>query len=163
MDLVVRVRLRESLSISVALLALTFGPVCAAGDLGQNSSEAPGPGSGPPMTVPVTSVGTLQPTFQWSGPTDPGVTYDFIVCLAEKEPHGFWIPTNTAYYRGGLKTLTHTLDKPLLPNTMYVWSVRTRMANKMSKWAAYSDSNPSLFRNGRHQYNILCPFKTPAK
>jgi hypothetical protein len=163
MDVVVRVRLKKWLSISVALLALTLGHVGAAGDLGQNSPEARGPGSGPPMTVPVTLVGTLQPTFQWSGPADPGATYDFIVCLAEKEPHGFWIPTKTAYYRGRLKTRAHTLEKPLLPNTMYVWSVRTRMANKKSKWAAYSDTNPNLFRNGPHQYNVLCPFKTPAK
>jgi hypothetical protein len=115
------------------------------------------------MTVPVTLVETLQPTFAWTAPKESAVTYDFIVCLAVKESHGFWIPGKKAYYRGGLKTTTHTLAQPLLPNTMYVWSVRTRTAGKISSWAAYSDSNPSLFRKGRKQYNILCPFKTPDK
>jgi hypothetical protein len=135
---------------------------CATDDPSRNGALPSGLDPGPQVTVPVITVGTLQPTFQWTPPHEPGVSYDFIVCLAVKERHGFWVPGKTAYYRGGLKTTTHTVDKALSPNTVYVWSVRTRSGNKTSQWAAYSDSNPSLFRRGRQQFNILCPFKTPG-
>jgi hypothetical protein len=142
-------------------VALSNG--CATGHLPQNGALEPGAVAGPRMTVPVTTVRTLQPTFQWTPPKEPGVSYDLIICVGVIESHGFWVPGETAYYRGGLMTTTHTIDRPLSPNTVYVWSVRSRTATRMSKWAAYSDSNPSLFRKGRHQYNILCAFKTPGK
>jgi len=115
------------------------------------------------MTVPVTEVKTLQPTFQWAPPKEAGVSYDLIICAGVMEPHGFWVPGETAYYRGGLTTTTHTIDRALLPNKVYVWSVRSRTASRISKWAAYSDKNPSLFKKGKHQYNVLCAFKTPVK
>ena len=115
------------------------------------------------MTVPVIVVGTLQPTFQWTPPNATNVTYDLIICVGAKERHGFWLPGKTAYFHGNLTTTTHTIDRALSPNTVYVWSVRTRAGTKTSKWTAYSDSNPKLFRKGKQQYNVLCAFKTPGK
>jgi hypothetical protein len=162
MNLTVGVILKKLLCISVAFLAGALCNGCATGDLPHDGALAPGHEPGSQMTVPLTTVGTLQPTFQWTAPHEPGVSYDFIICVGVIERHGFWLPGKTAYYRGGIKTTTHTLDKPLLPNTVYVWSVRSRSGNNISHWAAYSDSNPSLFQSGRKRYNVLCPFKTPG-
>jgi hypothetical protein len=162
MDRMVRVLPKELLCVSIAFLAMTLCNARATDNHPQNDALPSGKDSGSPMTVPITTVGTLRPTFQWSAPNEPGVSYDFIICVGVLERHGFWLPGKKAYYRGDIKTTTHTVEQPLLPDTMYVWSVRTRSGNKVSKWAAYSDRNPSLFRKGKNQYNILCPFKTPA-
>jgi hypothetical protein len=144
----VRVILKELLRISVAFLAVALFNGCAAQDLSRN--------------VPLTTVGTLQPTFAWTPPNDSGVSYDLIICVGIDEHHGFWVPGKTAYYRQGLATTTHTLDQPLLPGTVYVWSVRARSGNRTSQWAAYSDDNPSLSHKGRRRYSVMCPFKTPG-
>jgi hypothetical protein len=163
MDFMVRVLLKEWLCIGAAFLAGALCNGCASGDLPKNGALGPGDVAGSQVTVPVTTVGTLQPTFQWTAPKEPGVSYDVIICVGVMERHGFWVPGKTAYYRGDIKTTTHTVDQPLSPNTVYVWSVRTRSGTRVSRWAAYSDSNPKLFQRGRHQYNILCPFRTPGK
>ena len=159
----VKVLFQEWLCWAVAFLAVAGCNGCAADDPPQSGALASGEVPASPLSVPVTTVGTLRPTFQWDAPDEPEVSYDFIICVGVKERHGFWVPGKTAYYRGSLKTTKHTIDQPLLPNTVYVWSVRSRAAGRISNWAAYSDSNPGLFRKGKQQYNILCPFKTPIR
>lgn len=140
--------MKELLCISVAFLAVALFNGCATQDLSRN--------------VPVTTVGTLQPTFEWTAPKESGVSYDLIICVGINEHHGFWAPGKTAYYRQGLTMTTHTLDQPLLPGTVYVWSVRARSGNRTSQWAAYSDGNPSLSQKGRRRYSAMYPFKTPG-
>jgi hypothetical protein len=162
MDSMPKVVLKASLCIGVVFLALAPGLGCATGDLPKKGDLAPGDVPGPQVNVPLTMVATLQPTFQWTLPKEPGLSCDFIICEGVLERHGYWVPGKTAYYRAGLTTGTHTIDRPLAPNTVYVWSVRSRVGKKISTWAAYSDENPSLFKKDKQQYNILCPFKTPA-
>jgi hypothetical protein len=147
--------------IIAAFLALALAQGCASNDLPPNGAVAPSDGSESQISVPVPAVPTLRPTFQWTAPKDPGVSYDLIVCAGVLERHGYWVPGKTAYYREGLKTTMHTLERALSPDTVYVWSVRSRTKGRISNWAAFSDSNPNLFRRGKKQYNILCPFKTP--
>ncbi len=145
-----------------ALLAVVFVHGCASNDIPKNGAVAPGDASASQINVPVAAVPTLRPTFQWTAPKESGVSYDLIICVGVLERHGYWVPGKTAYYREGLKTTMHTLERALSPDTVYVWSVRSRTKGRISNWAAYSDQNPSLFRRGKKQYNILCPFKTPA-
>jgi hypothetical protein len=140
---------KELPCISVAFLALALFSGCATPDLSQN--------------VPLTTVGTLQPTLAWSPVKKPGVSYDLIICAGVDSHDGFWVPGKTAYYRQGITTTTHTVDQPLSPGTVYVWSVRTRSGDRTSKWAAYSDDHPSLLQGSQRRYNAMCVFKTPAK
>jgi hypothetical protein len=153
---------KKWLCVIGALLAVALVNGCASGDLPKNGAVASGDGSGSQISVPVAAVPTLRPTFEWTAPKESGVSYDLIICVGVLEPHGYWVPGKTAYYREGLKTTMHTLERALSSDTVYVWSVRSRSAGRISNWAAFSDSNPSLFRRGNKQYNILCPFKTPA-
>jgi len=148
--------------ISVAFLAVALFNGCATHDRSRNSAVPPGNAPEWRVTVPVTTVRTLQPAFAWTPSKESGVSYDLIICVGIADPRGFWVPGKTAYYRQGITTTTHTLDQPLSPDTVYVWSVRTRSGNRTSRWAAYNDSNPSLFQNGRRPYNIMYPFKTPG-
>jgi hypothetical protein len=144
----VRFVLKEWLCLGVAFLALALFNGCATHEWRGN--------------VPLTTVGTLRPTFEWTAPKESGVSYDFIICVGIDGHRGFWVPGKTVYYRQGLTTTTHTLDQPLSPDTVYVWSVRTRSGKRTSLWAAYSDGNPSHFQKGRRRYNVMCPFKTPG-
>jgi hypothetical protein len=143
-----RVILKELLCISVAFLAVAPFNAGATQDL--------------PQTVPVTTVGTLKPAFAWTPPKRPGVSYDLIICAGISDPRGFWVPGKTVYYRQGITRTMHIVDQPLSPDTVYVWSVRTRSGNKTSLWAAYSDDHPSRNPKDRHTYNIMYSFKTPG-
>ena len=142
-------------SVASAAILLTVSGAFA--DPSAKAADEPGQGA----TVPVTMVETLKPTFAWSGSKEPGVLYDFIICLGVQESHGFWVPGKTAYFRQGLNKTSLTIDKPLASNTVYVWSVRIRLGKRISAWAALSDSDPKRFEWGGHRHNILCPFKTP--
>jgi hypothetical protein len=157
-----RVILKESLCISFALLAVALCNGCATHDLSRNGAIPPGKVPDWRVTVPVTTIETLQPAFAWAPSKESGVSYDLIICVGINEPHGYWIPGKTAYYRQGITTATHTLEQPLVPGTVYVWSVRARSGNRTSLWAAYNDSDPSLFQKGRRRYNMMYPFKTPG-
>ena len=113
--------------------------------------------------MPVKTVATLRPAFAWTYEKKAGVSFELIICAGIYDHHGFWVPGKTAYYREGIQTTTHNIDRPLAPDTVYVWSVRARSGNKTSRWAAYSDSEPSLILKHWSRYNIMCPFKTPSK
>jgi hypothetical protein len=125
------------LCITAAFLTVVLCNGCAAHDL----------------PVPITTIGTLQPTLAWTPPTKSRVTYDLIICLGVDKGHGLWIPGKTVYYRQGIQTTTHTVGQPLSPGTVYVWSVRTRSEKGTSDWAARSDGL---------RYNVISRFKTPG-
>jgi hypothetical protein len=154
--------LKELLCVGVAFLAVALCDGCAPQHPSRKAAVPPGNVPEWRVSVPLTTVGTLQPTFAWSPPNESGVSYDFIISVGVDLHHGFWVPGKTVYYRQGLTTTTHTLDQPLSPDTVYVWSVRTRSGNKTSLWAAYTDANPSLFQRGQRRYNIMYAFKTPG-
>jgi hypothetical protein len=152
----------RKLPCGLAFLAVTLLNGWAAPDHSQNDALAPGPVPGPRFTEPLTTIGTLKPAFVWTGPTTPGVSYDLIIRLGIVNNDGLWVPGKAAYYREGIPTTTHTLVQPLLPNTVYVWSVRSRLGKRTSKWASYNDADPSLFPRSQLRYDIFWPFKTPG-
>ena len=152
----------KKLRCGIAFLAVSLLSGYAVADQSQIGAVSSGPAPGPQSTEPLTTVGTLKPAFAWNGPKTPGLSFDLIICVAVVNKDGFWIPGKTAYYREGIPTTTHALDQPLLPNTVYVWSVRSRSGKTTSKWSAYNDSSPSLFPRNRVRYDIFCPFKTPG-
>jgi len=149
----VRVDLKKLLCISVALLAVA--PF-------NSGATPPGDDSGSKSPVPVTTVKTLQPAFAWTPSPESGVSYELIICVAVKGPHGIWIPGKTAYYRAGIKGTKHIVAQPLSPDTVYVWSVRTRSGKGTSKWAAFGDTDPSFGQKSRVGYEAMCAFKTPT-
>jgi len=150
MGLIVRVDFKKLLCLSAAFLLIAPFNDCVAGD---------DPKSQP--LVPVETVGTLRPSFAWST-RESESSYDLIICAGVHDRHGFWVPGKTVYYREGLTTTTHTIDRPLLPDTVYVWSVRARSGKKTSKWVAYGDDDPVFIKKNKARYNAMCAFKTPA-
>jgi hypothetical protein len=152
----------NKLRCSLAILAVSLLNGYAAPDHSRDDAAPPGSAPLPQSTEPVATSGTLKPVFAWSPQQKPGLSYDLIICVAVVNKDGFWVPGKTAYYREGLTKPTHALDQPLLPNTVYVWSVRSRSGKTTSKWSAYNDSNPSLFPKNQFHYDIFWPFKTPG-
>ena len=114
-----------------------------------------------PSTEPVKTISTLKPTFQWTAPAGSGLVYELIVCEGKTERHGYWIAGKMVHRREGITTTSYTLEKPLAPCTIYVWSVRTRSGNRTSKWAQYLDRDWSRLQSEPCQNDILWPFKTP--
>jgi hypothetical protein len=82
------------------------------------------------------SVDSLQPEFQWNASKVGGTTYDFAV----------WKPNPKSQSRGelvyeveNLNVNHHVIEKPLLPDTVYCWSVRERRDkdNYVGHWSSY--------------------------
>jgi hypothetical protein len=124
---------------------------------------APTAASDSALTMPVIRIPTLKPTFEWTASKDSGVVYDLVICEGLTESHGYWIPGKTVHHRDGLTKTRYTLDNPLAPDTIFVWSVRARFGNRTSKWAEYLDLDWSQLKTGAHSNNILWAFKTPAQ
>lgn len=147
--------------VEVALfLAASLLKAVAAPDASQHGAALPGPVAGPRLTEPLTTGVTIKPVFSWTPTERPGRSFDLIICVAKTNSDGLWVPGKAVYYRQGLTNMTHTIGQPLLPNTVYVWSVRSRAGKSTSKWAAYNDSNPTLFPRKQLHYDIFWPFKT---
>ena len=113
-------------------------------------------------TVLVPTITTLQPTFEWTAPKEPGVVYDLVIYEGMSESHGYWIAGKKVHYCEGITTTRYTLEKPLSPNMIYVWSVRTHSGHGASKWAEYLDRDWSKLKTAPHRNDILLPFKTPG-
>jgi hypothetical protein len=150
-------------SWGAVFLAISLLGVRAGADPSQ-SNAVPRPAvTGPRFVEPLETIRTLKPTLEWAPQDKPGVSYDLIICLGITNNDGLWIPGKAAYYREGIPTTNATIDRPLRPNTVYVWSVRSRLEKKTSKWSAYNDANPGLFPRSQLRYDIFWPFKTPGK
>jgi hypothetical protein len=152
----------RKLPCGIAFLAVTLLHGWAAPDHSGNDAVPPGPVPGPRFTEPLTTIGTLKPTFEWTPQKIAGVSYDLIICVGVVNNDGLWVPGKAVYYREGIPTTKHILDQPLLPNTVYVCAVRSRLGKRTSKWASYNDADPSLFPRSRLRYDIFWPFKTPG-
>jgi len=92
------------------------------------------------------AVDSLQPTLCWKS-TDSGASkFDIIVYQGVPKPvRGFnggrdpvyYVPGAQVYYREGIEGGSHRLEQPLSPQTVYVWSVRTRSGSNVGSWATY--------------------------
>lgn len=78
-------------------------------------------------------VDSLQPTLSWFPDQTIGVKYDLVIYESVAAP----TPGKRIYYREGLEAAEHKVEDPLAPSKLYMWSVRTRIGDKVSVWATW--------------------------
>jgi len=93
---------------------------------------------------------SLQPTLRWEPFQGNDVTYDLIIWRAIGIYKGGIQPTELVYNRTGLSEASHTIEIPLQPDTLYLWTVRARYTSagttKMTGWVMWS-MKPSQLAN----------------
>jgi len=97
----------------------------------------------PPVTYTLApeTVNSLAPTFKWSPYTEPGTTYDFVICnVGASGGRNLWRQGNIVYYKEALNGTEHTIEYSLTPDTIYLWSVRVRVNGKVLPWSTTSFS-----------------------
>ena len=91
-------------------------------------------------------VSSLQPTLKWKSTSGNAEMVDVVVYEAKHEPMKnllgmtmsyLYTPGHRVYYRESIRETEHTLEDPLKPGTIYVWSVRSRDGTKAGPWATY--------------------------
>lgn len=99
----------------------------------------------PPPTVmhdPRWRTDSLQPTLRWEPFQGSDVTYDLIIWSGVGMHRSGIQPTELVYNRTGLSEASHTIETPLQPDTLYLWTVRARYtsagAAKMTGWAMWT-------------------------
>lgn len=153
--------------LAVALLALAGGcarPVPAAG-----LRPLPLQKTFDPIVREMTS---LQPTLRWEAfprPEDLKVdkaaklaaarnpTYELRVWRAEQD-----FPAELVYARSGLAEPVHTIEAPLTPETLYLWTVRARFElDGQPRWGVMTGMRP--FRPVEIPDPGFYRFKTPKQ
>jgi len=111
-----------------------------------------------------TEIQTLTPIFEWTKADEPGVKYDFGIFLPS---YGKWIPGgnttnygNPIYYVEALNDNKHTVEIALKPGTIYAWSVRTRVGDKVNHWSNY-DRYTNMGLVAGSVRNHFFEFRTP--
>ncbi|MFQ5931230.1 MAG: hypothetical protein ACE5MM_02360 [Nitrospiraceae bacterium] len=125
-------------------------------------------------------VDSLRPTLSWEAFPRPidlagdkegmrgrisNVTYDLRIWRADEEsPREY--PAEIAYARRGLREPWHTIEQPLMPSTMYFWSIRARFEfdrqPRVTQWGVTKWSYPGVppFRHVPHPDHYR--FETPS-
>jgi hypothetical protein len=83
---------------------------------------------------------SLTPTFEWSPSRRPEVHYDLIIrksvscrgTVLFREG----LPGEVVVYKENLTTPFYTAEEPLSPGTNYIWSVRFREGDVVSRWSS---------------------------
>lgn len=95
------------------------------------------------------TVDSLSPTFRWEPDVEDPHTYDLAIwdvgSFAQKGiwpttayvPMGNKEPGPQVYLKENIPVAEHTLEVALAPDTLYLWSIRTRLDDKVSDWATY--------------------------
>ena len=89
----------------------------------------------------VEKVDSLHPTLAWKGTTSDVESYDLIVysgvyiLRSGVTPH--YERGVKVYYREGIMGTSHQIEESLEPDTVYLWSVRTRMGSNLGDWSTY--------------------------
>src|SRR5215467_11939981 len=90
-----------------------------------------------------------------------GVTYEIRIWSADD-----WYPVELVYARAGLSEPVHTLETPLAPDTLYLWTIRARFdldgQQRVTEWAflGFNDDRvPILPPSGRYAgyYGLKTP------
>ena len=121
-------------------------------------------------------VDSLRPTLRWETFPRPedlkvdigghlvnarGVTYEIRIWSADD-----WYPVELVYARAGLSEPVHTLETPLAPDTLYLWTIRARFdldgQQRVTEWAflGFNDDRvPVLPPSGRYAgyYGLKTP------
>lgn len=111
-------------------------------------------------------VASLQPTLSWKS-SEPGQT-DFDIVIYTGIPSansstfamvGYYVPAVQVYQREGISGLSHHVEQPLAPDTVYVWSVRTHNGTAVGPWSTYGFEG----RGGAWGNNLWWSFRTPRQ
>jgi hypothetical protein len=115
------------------------------------------------ITIVPEEVDSLTPTFRWQSDGKEPCTYDFVIWdRFEIKSRVLEYSQNleeAIYYKEALSQPEHTIEIPLAPNTIYYWSIRTRLGNKVSSWASWNYFQWRVFQGG-HGYTPYA-FRTP--
>jgi len=106
-------------------LALMFGLIFLSGCMGHQFG--PIEPLEPKMTsyVTHTMVSSLRPRFQWSDSQGtPSTVYDLAIWESVVTEDRKLIPGERVHFREGITGTSYTLDTPLKPRMIYLWSVR---------------------------------------
>lgn len=138
----------------------------------------------PDTDKPVPTVESLRPTLKWEAV--PGaLDYDLIIYTAipkdpvrltwagmekvDRKRTGFFVLGKEIYYREAVGGTSHVVAEPLAPDSVFVWSVRTRTGTNVSPWATYDfhkgykviGDGPGV--PGVSGHNWWWPFQTPKQ
>jgi len=117
--------------------------------------------------LPSQTVESLQPTLTWE-PADPeeGPDVRYVLIVYRKE--GFPAQAITAYTKDNIAGTSHTLERPLMPDTRYYWRVGITRKNDHEAYVEWNGYNlfgvipfPIIFI-GLHPGNAYS-FDTPAE
>jgi hypothetical protein len=121
------------------------------------------------------AVESLSPLMKWSSENPSDNVFDLIiysaVARAVGESVGFngeslavsYVPGIEVYYKEGLTSTEHLVEKQLEPGAVYVWAVRTRQGDKVGLWPKYSFNNGiPFFAPGSSGTNLWWQFMTPS-
>jgi hypothetical protein len=130
-------------------------------------------------------VDSLHPTLVWKSAGDNQTTYDLVIYTgiltgtideaavgqgktftltqgltkAEKQRSGIFERGKQVYYHEGIEGTSHRVEEPLLPDSVYVWSVRTRTGTNVSEWSTYNYQRGWALK----LQNMWWPFRTPKE
>jgi len=111
-------------------------------------------------------VSSLQPILRWEAISDTNATYDIVIYERAGEQHtegtsGVEWDRKKVYYRENIQGTSHKVEIPLKPNTTYLWSLRARKGENISKW---SKLQIEVFTGiSYHRRSRLFEFKSPPE
>jgi len=116
-------------------------------------------------------VDSLQPTLSWKTVSKNGGTkYDLIIYKGVEKRidpfSAFYYSGKEVYYREGVEGGHHRIEQPLNSNTVYVWSVRTRIGTNVGSWSTYDCQTgyvPIKYAASAWGENLWWSFRTPER
>jgi hypothetical protein len=110
---------------------------------------------GSPNTVP-----SLQPVLEWEPSQGTEVTYDVVV-VEGLEGGRLYNPGRTVFYRERITENKVKIEPPLVLDSVYWWTVRTRNGDKVSEWSRYDFTGYYVYVT-MWTRNYPYPFRTPV-
>lgn len=110
-------------------------------------------------------IDSCTPTLAWEKANELDMTYDVAVYDVLKSPSGYIPPERRQqiYYQENVQGTSVQINPPLLPNTSYFWSVRTRKpTGEVSAWTVY-DKSMNYILNSERRYNFWFGIRTPKE
>ena len=113
----------------------------------------------------MTVVDSLTPTLTWKPTKDKESTSFDLAVWTRPGPKGsaawkFSFDYPKYYFKENISGFSHTLEKPLEPDTFYLWSIRPRNGETYGQWSSFSGSNTTVLGSQRFS-NYPFSFKTP--
>lgn len=107
------------------------------------------------------------PTLRWRSVQPTNGDFDLIIFQASTRAGWgigsmYFVPGIEVYYREGLHSTEHAVDKELKPGWVYVWGVRRRQGDKVGPWSSYKLDAGGTFLGPNVGPTVWWPFEMPA-